>query len=81
MNRRVSGELDTAYTINITYAGETWTSTVSQAIGRKLISLSYNTNYSLNVIATNCAGRSEVYTISPVFIGMFIYQNLYTICH
>lgn len=60
---------DTIYTINVTSSGETWTSTAAQVAGRKLISLSYNTNYSLDVMATNCAGNSEVYTIT-IFIGI-----------
>ena len=71
---------DTIYTINITSApGETWTSTVQHAARRKLITLSYNTNYSLDVMATNCAGHSEVYTIASIFIGKN--ANIYnTLC-
>ena len=63
---------DTIYTvsISISHTGETWTSTVAKANGRKTITLSYNTNYSFDLMAANCAGHSRVYTMTDIFIGI-----------
>lgn len=64
---------DTTHTvaISISYTGETWMSTVAKADGRKNITLTYNINYSLEMMATNCAGSSRVY-VTDIFIGIII---------
>ena len=36
------------------------------------ITLSYNTDYTLDVMAVNCAGHSEVSRVSDIFLGMYI---------
>jgi hypothetical protein len=61
----------TTYTTTISANGETWANivTVAREIGKTSITLSYNTNYSLDVMATNCAGDSEGFVTLNILIG------------
>ena len=57
--------------ISVSSNGETWTSTAPVEVGRASITLSYNTNYTLDVVATNCAGRSIGISVTDIIIGMY----------
>ena len=39
------------------------------------ITLSYNTDYTLDVMAVNCAGHSEVSRVSDIFLGIHVYNR------
>lgn len=56
------------YTITISANGETWANMVARDHGKTSITLSYNANYRLDIVATNCAGDSEGLTLS-ILIG------------
>lgn len=57
------------YVITISSNGETWINTVAREDGKTSINLSYNTNYRLDVVATNCAGDSEGFITFSILIG------------
>ena len=59
---------NTTYTITFSANGETWAKMVARENGKTSITLSYNTNYRLDIVAINCAGDSEGFTLN-VFIG------------
>ena len=56
------------YTITFSANGETWAKMVARENGKTSVILLYNTNYRLDIVATNCAGDSEGFTLN-VFIG------------
>ena len=57
------------YTIIFSANGETWAKMVARENGKTSVTLSYyNTYYRLDIVATNCAGDSEGFTLN-VFIG------------
>lgn len=59
----------TYYTISISANGETWISTATMQDQNKSITLSYNTNYTVDVVATNCAGDSGLLNSLNILIG------------
>ena len=56
------------YTITFSANRETWAKMVARENGKTSVILLYNTNYRLDIVATNCAGDSEGFTLN-VFIG------------
>ena len=56
--------------MSISSNGETWIRTVAVEEGKVSITLSYNTDYILDVMATNCAGNSIGLSIVEIFIGI-----------
>ena len=70
---------DTTYAISVASNGEIWTITAARADARRMsITLSYNTNYTLDVTAKNCAGHSArgAFNMMDVFIGMAIFTRM-----
>lgn len=63
------------YVITIFSNGETWTNTVARENGKISITLSYNLNYRLDLVATNCAGDSEDFVTLNILIGIFYHQK------
>ena len=63
------------YVITISSNGEIWTKTVARENGKTSITLSYNTNYRLDVVATNCAGDSEDFVTLNILIGIIIINS------
>ena len=57
------------YVITISSNGKTWMNTVAREDGKTSITLSYNTNYRLDVVGTNCAGDSENFVTFSILIG------------
>ena len=60
---------DTYFSVNISSNGKTWFSTAIMEDQKTSITLSYNMDYTLDVMARNCAGHSEVSSISDIFLG------------
>ena len=64
-------ENNTHYSVSISSNGETWFNTAIMEDRKASITLSYNTGYTLGVMATNCAGHSEVNSIMDIFLGSY----------
>ncbi len=63
------------YTTTISANGETWVNMVAREIGKTSITLSYNTNYTLDMVATNCVGDSEGFVVLNILIGNNNYSH------
>jgi archaellin len=62
---------DTFFTISISSnGGGTWFSRAIMEDQNASITLSYNTDYTLDVVASNCAGHSEDSSTLGIFLGI-----------
>ena len=61
----------THFSIRISSNGEMWFSRAIMEDQKVSITLLYNTDYTLDVMAVNCAGHGEVSRVSDIFLGMY----------
>ena len=69
LNSELEGVGNITHAISVSSNGENWMSRAARDDGKRAITLSYNTNYTLSILATNCAGDSEGFSVLDILIG------------
>ena len=76
LNSELEGIGNITYAISVSSNGETWMSRAAREDRKRAITLSYNTNYTLSILATNCAGDSEGFSVLDILIGIVTACNI-----